>query len=59
LGRPDMAPYILVKKISEGKPIIVFNNGNMERDFTYISDIVDGISNVIKGEYSRKRISDL
>jgi len=46
-GRPDMAPYIFVKRISNGKPITVFNNGNLERDFTYIDDIVDGIFLVI------------
>lgn len=48
-GRPDMAPFIFVKKISEGKPITVFNNGNMERDFTYVGDIVEGIYKVVKG----------
>jgi UDP-glucuronate 4-epimerase len=48
-GRPDMAPYIFVKRISEGKPITVFNNGNMERDFTYVDDIVEGVFKVIKG----------
>jgi UDP-glucuronate 4-epimerase len=48
-GRPDMAPFIFVKRISEGKPITVFNNGNMERDFTYIDDIVEGVSKVIQG----------
>jgi UDP-glucuronate 4-epimerase len=48
-GRPDMAPYIFVRRISEGKSITVFNNGNMERDFTYVDDIVDGVSKVIKG----------
>jgi UDP-glucuronate 4-epimerase len=48
-GRPDMAPYIFVKRISESKPITVFNNGNMERDFTYVDDIVDGVFKVIKG----------
>jgi UDP-glucuronate 4-epimerase len=48
-GRPDMAPYIFVKRISEGKPITVFNNGNMERDFTYVDDIVEGVYRVIKG----------
>ena len=42
-GRPDMAMYIFSKKILEGKPITVFNNGNMKRDFTYIDDIVKGI----------------
>ena len=48
-GRPDMAPFIFVKRISEGKPITVFNNGNMERDFTYVDDIVDGVFKVIQG----------
>ncbi len=47
-GRPDMALYIFTKKILEGKPIELFNNGNMLRDFTYIDDIVEGINRVIK-----------
>lgn len=42
-GRPDMAYFNFSKLIEQGKPIPVFNNGNMTRDFTYISDIVDGI----------------
>ena len=42
-GRPDMALFIFTKSIIEDKPINVFNNGNMERDFTYIDDIVEGI----------------
>jgi len=42
-GRPDMAIYIFCKAISEGKPIFVFNNGDMKRDFTYIDDIVGGV----------------
>ncbi|HLO60077.1 MAG TPA: NAD-dependent epimerase [Bacteroidales bacterium] len=42
-GRPDMALFIFTKAIIEGKPIQVFNNGEMERDFTYIDDIVEGI----------------
>ena len=46
-GRPDMAPILFAKAISEGKPIKVFNNGKLERDFTYIDDIVEGISLVI------------
>ncbi len=48
-GRPDMAPFIFVKRISEGKPITVFNHGNMERDFTYVDDIVEGVYKVIEG----------
>ena len=49
-GRPDMAPFIFTKSIIEDKPINVFNNGNMQRDFTYIDDIIEGIiriSNII------------
>lgn len=42
-GRPDMAPMLFADAISENKPIKVFNNGNMQRDFTYIDDIVEGI----------------
>lgn len=42
-GRPDMAPMLFTKAIFEGKPIKVFNNGDMERDFTFIDDIVEGI----------------
>lgn len=41
-GRPDMAYFSFAKAIKEGKPIQVFNHGNMRRDFTYIDDIVDG-----------------
>ena len=42
-GRPDMAAYLFTKAMFEGEPIKVFNNGDMERDFTYIDDIVAGI----------------
>ncbi|WP_413935753.1 NAD-dependent epimerase [Nitrospira sp. BLG_1] len=42
-GRPDMALFIFTKAILEGKPIDVFNQGKMKRDFTYIDDIVEGI----------------
>ncbi len=42
-GRPDMALYIFTKAISEGRPIHVFNHGDMRRDFTYIDDIVSGV----------------
>ncbi|MDR3001132.1 MAG: GDP-mannose 4,6-dehydratase [Fibromonadaceae bacterium] len=41
-GRPDMAPILFAKNILKGKPIKVFGNGNMKRDFTYIDDIVSG-----------------
>lgn len=46
-GRPDMALFLFTKSIIEGKPIKVFNNGNMRRDFTYVDDIVEGIIRVI------------
>jgi UDP-glucuronate 4-epimerase len=42
-GRPDMALFIFTRAILAGKPIQIFNHGKMERDFTYIDDIVDGI----------------
>ncbi|OAD45671.1 NAD-dependent epimerase [Polaribacter atrinae] len=42
-GRPDMAIYLFADAISKERPIKVFNNGNMSRDFTYIDDIVNGI----------------
>ncbi len=42
-GRPDMALFLFTKAILEGKPIDVYNNGNMKRDFTYVDDIVEGI----------------
>ena len=45
-GRPDMALFLFTKAIVEGKPIDVFNNGNMQRDFTYIDDIVQGVVRV-------------
>jgi len=45
-GRPDMAFFIFAKNIIEGKPINVNNYGDMQRDFTYIDDIVEGIIRV-------------
>jgi UDP-glucuronate 4-epimerase len=45
-GRPDMALFLFTKAILEGRPIDVFNNGRMQRDFTYIDDIVEGILRV-------------
>jgi UDP-glucuronate 4-epimerase len=47
-GRPDMALFLFTKAILEGKPINVFNNGNMQRDFTYIDDIVEGVVRVLR-----------
>ncbi len=45
-GRPDMAMWLFAKAILDGKPIDVFNNGQMRRDFTYIDDIVQGVVRV-------------
>jgi UDP-glucuronate 4-epimerase len=42
-GRPDMALFLFTRAILEGRPIDVFNNGRMRRDFTYIDDIVEGV----------------
>ena len=50
-GRPDMAISIFTKKILEGAPIQIFNYGKMERDFTYIDDIVSGIRSAIYHNY--------
>jgi UDP-glucuronate 4-epimerase len=47
-GRPDMAYFSFTAKILAGEPLQVFNNGDMERDFTYIDDIVEGVARVIR-----------
>lgn len=47
-GRPDMALFIFTKAILEGKPIQLYNNGNMVRDFTYVDDIVEGVVRIIE-----------
>jgi UDP-glucuronate 4-epimerase len=52
-GRPDMAPFIFVKNIIEGKTITVFNEGNMDRDFTFVDDIVEGVFLVISKDIKR------
>ena len=46
-GRPDMALFLFTRAILEGRPIDVFNHGNMVRDFTYIDDIVEGVIRVV------------
>jgi UDP-glucuronate 4-epimerase len=46
-GRPDMAMFLFTDAIIKDKPIKVFNYGNMERDFTYINDIVEGVKRII------------
>ena len=47
MGRPDMAAYKFALKMRAGEPIQIYNNGDMERDFTYIDDIVTGVCNVL------------
>lgn len=47
-GRPDMAPILFASAITEGRPINVFNNGNLSRDFTYIDDIIEGVARAIE-----------
>ena len=46
-GRPDMAPVLFARAILAGKPIKVFNNGNLSRDFTYIDDIIESVVRLI------------
>ena len=48
-GRPDMAMYIFTKALYEGRPLTIFNHGEMQRDFTYIDDIVRGVLACIDG----------
>jgi UDP-glucuronate 4-epimerase len=46
-GRPDMAPHLFTRAILEGEPLNIFNHGDMERDFTYIDDVVEGTARVL------------
>lgn len=45
-GRPDMAMYLFTSAVLEGRPIDVFNNGDMQRDFTYVDDVVEALVRV-------------
>ena len=47
-GRPDMALFLFTRAILEGRPIDVYNEGRMRRDFTYIDDIIEGVVRVMK-----------
>lgn len=53
-GRPDMAYFLYTQAILEGRPVRVFNYGNMERDFTYIDDIIEGVSRILEQPRSVK-----
>lgn len=46
-GRPDMSPFLFMDAIFNDRPIKVFNNGDMLRDFTYIDDIIEGVTRII------------
>ncbi|EAR15337.1 NAD-dependent epimerase [Robiginitalea biformata] len=54
-GRPDMALFLFTRAILEGRPIQVFNNGEQERDFTYIDDIAEGVVRVLEDDLSGRR----
>lgn len=54
-GRPDMAPFLFTKAILGGKPIDVFNNGHLSRDFTYVDDIVEGVYLVLTKDPATKK----
>lgn len=59
-GRPDMAMFLFTEAMIKGNPIKVFNNGRMERDFTYIDDIVEGVVRILEKEpLERKAMPNL
>ncbi|MFM7426560.1 MAG: NAD-dependent epimerase/dehydratase family protein, partial [Elainella sp.] len=47
-GRPDMAYFKFVKAIEAGQPIEVYNHGDMQRDFTYVDDVIEGLVRVMQ-----------
>ena len=51
-GRPDMAMFLFTDAILKHKPIKVFNHGKLERDFTYIDDIVQGITQIVENRHT-------
>ena len=53
-GRPDMAYYLFTKNILENKPINVFAEGLLKRDFTYIDDIIDGMTLILNKTIDKK-----
>lgn len=57
-GRPDMAPILFSEAITNNKPIKVFNYGKMERDFTYVDDIVEGIVRVLISDKTSRIASE-
>ncbi|UTW56487.1 NAD-dependent epimerase/dehydratase family protein [Kordiimonas sp. SCSIO 12610] len=57
-GRPDMAPWLFTDAIINERPIKVFNHGDMARDFTFIDDIVDGITGLVKTPPSKGGVNN-
>ncbi len=55
-GRPDMAPFLFANAISKEEPLKVFNNGNMQRDFTYVGDVVEGVKKVIEKKITNRSL---
>jgi UDP-glucuronate 4-epimerase len=58
-GRPDMAAFLFVDAILSGRPIDVFNHGDMKRDFTYVDDIVEGVRRVLDRVPSPYRVLNI
>ena len=58
-GRPDMAMFLFTDAILKNKPIHVFNNGNLSRDFTYIDDIVEGVVGTLLKESKNSNLYKL
>lgn len=54
-GRPDMAIFLFTKSILNGDPIKVFNHGKLERDFTYIDDITEGVARIIEADVTERK----
>ena len=55
-GRPDMAIFLFTKAILRGQPIKVFNNGNMSRDFTFVGDIVEGVTRILYKSPNKEKL---
>src|SRR5215813_6828520 len=53
-GRPDMSAFLFVRAILDGRPITLFNDGRMQRDFTYIDDVVEGVVRLIDAPPPRR-----
>ena len=58
-GRPDMAYYSFCEKILNDEPLLIYNNGKMERDFTYIDDVVDGIVEIASNKNVKRSLYEI